>query len=58
MSTNRRDPEAIAAIWHWSFVALYLGAMVFHLVSAQRHWRAREMEPPVPIAASGAEHEL
>ena len=32
--------ELVAGVYHAGFVVLYVGALMFHLWAAGRHWRA------------------
>lgn len=51
---NRRVEKA-AEVWHWSFVFLYFGAIVFHTVAALRHRKAARALDENSVASPDAQ---
>lgn len=36
--------HALASAWHWMFVPLYLGALIFHALSGIQHYQDIEKD--------------
>ena len=42
IADESHQSETQAVVWHLGFVALYAGALCFHIWAARRHWAAAQ----------------